>query len=111
MLTMRSAYLTQPLHDRDLVDLLEDLPAELAERAGAAEADDRAAIDQGIGETGRQVDRRRAGGRHAHAGLLRDAAIGLRRERRRLLVADVDHPDAFVDGISTRSSSIGPPMM
>jgi hypothetical protein len=84
-------------HDRHLVDFLEDLTAELADRAGAAKADHRAAIDERVGEAGREVDRRRARGRHADAGLLGQPAIGLRRERRRLLVADVDHPDAFLD--------------
>src|SRR6185312_13340571 len=46
---------------------------------------------------GRQIDRRRSGSRHADRRLLRQPAIGLRRERRRLLVADVDHADAFLD--------------
>ena len=36
----------------DLVDLLEHLAAELADRARAAERDDRAAIDQRVGEAG-----------------------------------------------------------
>jgi hypothetical protein len=33
-------------HQFDLIDLLEHLAAELADRAGAAERDDRAAVDQ-----------------------------------------------------------------
>src|SRR5207237_894857 len=84
-------------HDRHLVDFLEHLPAELADRAGAAKPDHRAAIYEGVGETGRQIDRRRAGGRHADARALGNAAIGLRGEGRRLLVADVNEADALLD--------------
>ena len=84
-------------HQFDLVDLLEHLAAELADRARAAERHHRAAVDQRVGHAGDQVGHAGAGRRHADARRLPQPAIGLARERRRLLVADVDHADAFRD--------------
>ena len=81
----------------DLVDLLEHLAAELADRARPAERDDRAAIDQRIGEAGAEIQGRRAARRHAHARPLRHPRIGLRHIGRTLLVARVDQADAFLD--------------
>jgi hypothetical protein len=62
----------------DLVDFLEHLAAELADRARAAEGHDRAAIDQRIGEAGAEVQGRRAARRHAHARPLGHPRIALR---------------------------------
>jgi hypothetical protein len=42
-------------HQFDLVDLLEHLATELADRAGTAECDDRRAVDQGVCHAGDQV--------------------------------------------------------
>ena len=84
-------------HQLDLVDLLEHLAAELADRARAAERHDRAAIDQRVGHAGDQVGHAGTGRRHADARHLLQPAIGLAHERRRLLVADIDHADAFLD--------------
>jgi hypothetical protein len=84
-------------HQFDLVDLLKHLAAELRQRAGTAQRDDRATIDQGIGHAGDQVGDARAGCGHAHRWHLFQPAIGLAHEGRRLLVAHVDHADAFLD--------------
>src|SRR5438874_1985809 len=51
----------------DLIDLLEDLAAELADRARSADRDDRTAIDQRVGEAGAEIECRRTAGRHADA--------------------------------------------
>ncbi len=85
------------LQCRDLVDFLEHLAAELADRARAAEGHDRAAIDQRVGEAGAEIQGRRAARRHAHTRPLRHPRIGLRHIGRTLLVARVDQADPFVD--------------
>ncbi len=84
-------------HQLDLVDLLEHLPPELADRTGTAERHHRTAVDQRVGHAGDQVGHARPRRGHAHARRLPQTAVGLARERRRLLVADVDHADAFGD--------------
>ena len=81
----------------DLVDLLEDLAAELADRARAAEGYDRAAIDQGIGEPGPEIERAGTARPYAHARPLGHPRIGLRHIGGGLLVAGVDEPDALLD--------------
>ena len=85
------------LHDRDLIDFLEHLAAELADRARAADRDHRRAVDERVGDARRQVDHARAARRHAHAGLLQQPAIGLRHEGGGLLVPHVERADAFLD--------------
>src|SRR5581483_241637 len=50
-----------------------------------------------VGDAGGEIDDARAARRHAHAGLLRETAVGLAHQRRRLLVAHVDRADAFLD--------------
>ena len=84
-------------HDRDLVDLLEHLPAELEDRARAADGDHRAAVDQRVGETGGEIDHAGAARRHAHARALQQPAVGLAHQGGGLLVAHVDRADAFLD--------------
>ena len=81
----------------DLVDLLKDLPAELADRGGAAQCDDRAAIDQRIGESGAEIERAGPARPDAHARPLGHPRIGLRHIGRGLLVPGVDEPDALLD--------------
>src|SRR5205085_2105960 len=81
----------------DLVDLLEHLAAELADRARPADRDDRTAIDQRIGEARAEIEGRRAARRHAHAGPLGHPRIGLRHVGGALLVAGIDQPDALLD--------------
>ena len=84
-------------HDGDLVDLLEHLPAELEDRARAADGHHRAAVDQRIGHAGGEIDHAGAARRHAHAGLLQQPAVGLPHQGGGLLVAHVDRADAFLD--------------
>src|SRR5439155_1394605 len=81
----------------DLVDLLKYLAAELADRAGAAERHDRAAIDQRVGETGAEVQGSRAARRHADPWPLGYPRIGLRHISRTLLVTRVDQANALLD--------------
>jgi hypothetical protein len=81
----------------DLVDLLEDLAAELADRARAAERHDGTAINQRIGEPGAEIERPGSARRHAHARPLRHPRIGLRHVGGTLLVARVDQANAFLD--------------
>ena len=84
-------------HDGDLVDLLEHLPAELMDRARPADRHHRGAVDQRVGKAGGEVDDAGAARRHAHAGLLGKAAVGVPHHRRGLLVAHVDGADALLD--------------
>ncbi len=86
-----------PFEAFDLVDLLEDLTAELADRARPADRDNRTAIDQRVGEAGAEIEGCRAARRHAHARPLRHPRIGLRHVGRALLVACIDQADAFLD--------------
>jgi hypothetical protein len=61
------------------------------------ERHNRAAVDQRVGHAGDQIGYTWPGCRHADRWRLAQAAVGLARERRRLFVAHVDHPDAFGD--------------
>src|SRR5262245_14660667 len=85
------------LHDGELVNLLENLAAVLTNRARSADCYDRAAIDQGVGDAGGEVDHSRTARRHAHAGLLRQPAVRLTHKSSRLLVAHVEWTDSFLD--------------
>ena len=85
------------LHDRELVDLLKHLAPELPDRARAADRHHRCAVDQRVGDSGRQIDDAGAARRHADARLLQQAAVGLAHEGGGLLVADVERPNAFLD--------------
>jgi len=80
------------LHHRELIDLLERLAPEEPDRARAAERDDGGAIDEGVRDAGREVDRAGAACAHADARLLKKTGISLRRQRGGLLVPHVDHP-------------------
>ena len=84
-------------HDRDLVDLLEHLPAELHVGARAADGDHRTAVDQRVGEAGGEIDDAGAARRHAHGRLLQQPGVGLAHQRGGLLVAHVDGADALLD--------------
>jgi hypothetical protein len=85
------------LHDRDLVDLLEDLPAELPDRARTADRHHWRAVDQCVGDARGEIDHSRTARRHADARLLQQPAVGLSHQRRRLLVAHVQRTDALFD--------------
>src|SRR5947208_11777834 len=81
----------------DLIDLLEDLATELADRARSADRDDRTAIDKRVGEAGAEIECRRTARRHADARPLCHARIGLRHVGSTLLMARVYEADAFLD--------------
>ena len=95
------------LHHRDLVDFLKGAGQVFIDRTRPAERDDRAAIDQRVGETGRQVHGAGAGSPHAQARLVQNPRIRMGAHRRRLLVSHVDAADAFFH--SARQNAIDRP--
>ena len=83
--------------ERDLVHLLESAPAPEPERRAAADQEEGAPRGVGVRDTGHGVGD--AGARHDHgdAEPAGETRPRVRSVRRRLLVADVDHPDAVTE--------------